>query len=301
MNQRGPAFSRAVYVALALVALLGVVGVASRGHAPVTGGSAQSRVPTQIFFDIVFTLAIVGGAATVFMLAFFQVKTQKKAREVTYRSIIVITGVVALFLIVAITVLDNLDLGPSKDNADAVTGQVGNVRDSALKQAQEPELHWPVMLGTAALAIAGIALVLLRERSRRRESARERALAEQLADLLDDTLDDLRDEPDARRAVIAAYARMERAFGLHGLPRREADAPLEYLARVLRDLQASEEEVRTLTELFAVAKFSDHRIDDEMKEQAIQALESIRDDLRAVSSAQPPELDRVPTQAEVAS
>ena len=169
-----------------------------------------------------------------------------------------------------------------------MTNRAANVSQDALEQAQEPEFHWPVMLGTAALAIAGIALVLLHERRNRREGARERALAEQLADLLDDTLDDLRDEPDARRAVIAAYARMERALGLHGLPAHEADAPFEYLARVLSDLQVSEPAIRTLTELYAVAKFSDHRIDAEMKEQAIEALESIRDDLRAVGAEQPP-------------
>ena len=108
MNQRGPAFSRAVYVALALVALLGVVGVASRGHAPVVGGSAHWRVPTQIFFDIVFTLAIVGGAAFVFMVAFWKAKSERKQRQVEFRSIFVITGVVAIFLIAAILLTQRL-------------------------------------------------------------------------------------------------------------------------------------------------------------------------------------------------
>ena len=45
-------------------------------------------------------------------------------------------------------------------------------------------------------------------------------LAEALADVLEETLDDLRAERDPRRAVIAAYARLERTLAAFGLPRR---------------------------------------------------------------------------------
>jgi hypothetical protein len=38
--------------------------------------------------------------------------------------------------------------------------------------------------------------------------------------------------------------------------------------------------VRSLTQLFEYAKFSAHEIDSGMKEQAIDALEDVRDDLR---------------------
>jgi hypothetical protein len=41
--------------------------------------------------------------------------------------------------------------------------------------------------------------------------------------------------------------------------------------------------VLALTELFERAKFSRHRIDAEMKEEAIGALVAVRDDLEAVS------------------
>jgi hypothetical protein len=69
---------------------------------------------------------------------------------------------------------------------------------------------------------------------------------------------------------------------VHGLPRLESEAPLEYLSRVLLELTASEHAVRTLTELFEHAKFSDHEVAPEMKEEAIDALAALRDDLRAV-------------------
>ena len=46
---------------------------------------------------------------------------------------------------------------------------------------------------------------------------------------IDDAIDDLEAEPDARRAVIAAYARMEAVLGRSGVRRAPSETPLEYL------------------------------------------------------------------------
>jgi len=90
--------------------------------------------------------------------------------------------------------------------------------------------------------------------------------ADALIAALDDSLDDLRDEPDARRAVIAAYARMEGALAYEGLARRKAEAPREYLARTLPALGAGAGSVGRLTALFEEAKFSSHEVDSGMKD-----------------------------------
>jgi hypothetical protein len=105
-------------------------------------------------------------------------------------------------------------------------------------------------------------------------------LATAVARAVDESLDDLRAEPDPRRAVIAAYARLESVLAAHGLPRLPAEAPLEYLARMLAELEVGEASARALTDLFERAKFSQHAVGPEMKEQAIEALESVRDELR---------------------
>jgi hypothetical protein len=55
----------------------------------------------------------------------------------------------------------------------------------------------------------------------------------------------------------------------------------------LNDLALDPATVARLTRLFKEAKFSHHRVDAAMKEEAIDALESVRDELRLV--AQPPE------------
>ena len=54
---------------------------------------------------------------------------------------------------------------------------------------------------------------------------------------------------------------MERALAAAGLPRRPAEAPLEYLERALVDLDATAASARRLTDLFRFAKFSDHPVD----------------------------------------
>jgi hypothetical protein len=104
-------------------------------------------------------------------------------------------------------------------------------------------------------------------------------LEAELVAAIETTIDDLRSERDARKAVIAAYALMERTLTSHGLGRRRAETPMEYLGRILRALQVRETAVRTLTDLFEYAKFSRHEIDTAMKERAIDALVALRDDL----------------------
>ena len=60
---------------------------------------------------------------------------------------------------------------------------------------------------------------------------------DELLAAVDLSLEDLENDPDARRAVIRAYARMERALGSYGLARRPSETPLEYLARALTSLR----------------------------------------------------------------
>jgi hypothetical protein len=94
-------------------------------------------------------------------------------------------------------------------------------------------------------------------------------------------LRDARLEPDPRRAVIAAYATMEQLLAAQGLPRRAVEAPLEYLARLFAALDVSGEALRTLTDLFELARFSHHPISSAAKERAIAALTTIEQELPA--------------------
>ncbi len=129
--------------------------------------------------------------------------------------------------------------------------------------------------GIVLLVGGGLALWLRPKRGERGPRSARRAVAE----AVEQSLGSLADEPDPRRAVIAAYARMERALGASGIPRRPPEAPLEYMQRALRQLRAGARPVTRLTGLFAVAKFSAHPVDAGMKDDAIAALEEVGRDL----------------------
>jgi hypothetical protein len=109
-------------------------------------------------------------------------------------------------------------------------------------------------------------------------------VASDLASSMSDAIDDLEAEPDARRAVIAAYARMEGVLARHGLRRRPSETPLEYLRRVLLGLTTRADAVKRLTALFEQAKFSRHEINASMKQDAIDSLRVIRDDLTGAAA-----------------
>jgi hypothetical protein len=89
-------------------------------------------------------------------------------------------------------------------------------------------------------------------------------------------LEDLRREPDPRRAIVAAYARMLAVLGRLGVRRRAAEAPIEYLRRLLGALEGDPEPVRRLTDLFERAEFSRQPVTEAMRDEAIGALEAVR-------------------------
>jgi hypothetical protein len=145
-----------------------------------------------------------------------------------------------------------------------------------------PTFRWPVLWATLVILVA-LGAYLLWRRSRAVPAAAPSAdetVADAFAASIDGALDDLENEPDPRRAVIAAYARMEGVLARKGLSRNQSETPLEYLQRILLGLTSRSDAVTLLTGLFERAKFSRHEIDGNMKHDAIDALRAIRDDLQ---------------------
>jgi hypothetical protein len=148
----------------------------------------------------------------------------------------------------------------------------------------DPTFQWPVLWAAVALlAVAGGFVWHLHRRGARLPFAGPRddpSVTDDVAQSISDAIEDLAAEPDARRAVIAAYARMEGVFARHGLDRIPSETPVEYLRRLLLGLTSRADAVARLTGLFEHAKFSRHEIDGAMKQDAIDALRAIRDDLQ---------------------
>jgi uncharacterized protein DUF4129 len=137
-----------------------------------------------------------------------------------------------------------------------------------------------VIAAVVSLAAAFVAFGVVGAAQRRREDVEPPVDEEEaVMQAVEESLDDLRRERDVRRAIIACYARMERALAYAGSGRRPAEAPFEYLVRILERVTANAPAARALTDLFERAKFSTEPMGEREKQQAIDALELLRAEL----------------------
>ena len=136
-----------------------------------------------------------------------------------------------------------------------------------------PWLPW-TLLGLLLAAVVAVGCwLLLADRGRgaeREDGSAATGAAVQAA------LSALESTDDPRSAVIAAYAAMERTLAAHGLRRSPAEAPREYLRRVLVASSATQQEATTLTASFEEARFSLHPITEQIRDRALSALSSMR-------------------------
>jgi uncharacterized protein DUF4129 len=275
---------RIALVLALLVLLLAAVAIASAGDTPLGAGGA--RRPADQVVDVAASLFLVVMAiGSVLLLLLFVLRRDVVAqsaqlRQARGRSGLVVAAVA--FVVLALIVWAGRDNRPNRGLAPgARPGAVGSQTKPGAKQYEPEFTIWPVLV-VIGLAGAGLTAAYVSHRARRRALGRdEHELALILADVVEETLDDLRAERDPRKAVIAAYARLERALAAYGLPRRPSEAPEEYVARILGDLDVGTASVRRLTALFERAKFSQHEVDEGMKDEAIETLEDLRTELRA--------------------
>ncbi|MBM2822198.1 MAG: hypothetical protein HW413_944 [Thermoleophilia bacterium] len=298
--------ARVLLPALVVLALVGVVAVAATGST--STGTNEVRPPSATLLDTILSLGAVAvlAGAVLFVYGLTQrkainrelAKRQQRARFVSF------VVFMSAFTLLAYLRLRNWEVKPIGDEAaePAFPGLLPVPQPPGAETTTvtyEPRFAWIPAVVVAGLAAAAVAAYVIAQRRASRSARAEETLAEELAVVLDDTLDDLRAESDPRRAVIAAYARMERVLAAHGTARRAAETPQEYLRRVLGRLAIDESAVRRLTDLFSRAKFSQHAVDVGMKEEAIEALEHVRDELREAAAArdQTPQAEFVTTEA----
>jgi uncharacterized protein DUF4129 len=270
----------------ALTALLALVAIASRAHRPGAGSGAEPAHPPTLLADYAATLVLIllplGAVFLIWALA--QSRRQALlARRTSWRHTLLSLLIMGVILVVVVF-LTARHGSRSSDSPSAPAPAVPRVAPAPQKARPFYRAHFrwlpALVLGSLVLGLgvtAGAALAL-----RRREGEawdEQAALAVALDEVLADTLDDLRAERDPRRAVIRTYARMEQTFAAYGVPRKEAETPLEYLARVLETLGVGTFSMRRVTQLFARAKFSPHEVDAAMKDEAIEALVGLRAEL----------------------
>ena len=280
---------RAGGAALTVLLLVGVVAVAAGAAGPAASGSAGDEL-TDPLATALFVVGAVWVAAMLVAspLLSGMTLTAGEPRPRRWHGNVLAGAIFLTLVLAAFALLRRGRRGgeggrTTPDNT--TTSRLDEEPSRRLPGIDATDVDWLVVglvFGVALVSFGIRAAVIVRPRGR---SVGELEARKALEATLEETLDDLRSERDPRRAVIGAYARMERSLSAYGLPRRPWEAPLEYLARVIEQLTGSGSAARRLTRLFERAKFSEHSIDARMKEDAIDAVQAVRDDLRSLTVA----------------
>jgi hypothetical protein len=278
--------TRRVALAALVVPALVLVAFAARSYQPFGGEPGSERAASTTFLDSMFTIVIVLGGVLALIVLYMRVRMPGRSRD---KGSSTYSGLLAFLLIFGVLLIGGRGLLRPRQPANeqgsgaAISQAKPRVPVPGEEEAvRKPRVVWPLAVGIGGLIAAAIVVAVLAERRRRRPDALTPEQLRELGEALDEAIDDLRRDPDPRRAVVAAYARMEQALTVYGLPRKPSEAPYEYLRRVARELEA-EQPVAALTELFEVAKFSEHSVDEGMRGRAIDALTAVRREVRAAT------------------
>ena len=277
---------RLLSVAAGVVVLLAVVALASRtgvGKSRDAGPSTDYLSYAYTAFFILFVLAI---PATLWALwaEGGRVAAERPSFKRAVIQNLLTFGIICLVIGGAVYLNKHHHFIFHKPDTKALNNSHKALTHKNGKQVKvEPTFKWPV-LWVALVLIAAASVPIVRETRRRRAKRipldwEPPTLADELSDEIGLALDDLRSESDIRRAVIAAYARMEKVLARSGLRRGASETAMEFLRRVLGDLRVSASAAQELTQLFEEAKFSSHELDERARTRAIAALETIRSEL----------------------
>jgi hypothetical protein len=272
---------RLLLLVLLVTGLVAIVALVAHGQ-PLAANAGRGGVPDSFWSYVLTTVTILVALGGLFILAsVLSIRLTFQRPEKSF---------VAMFLrsFIGIIVIGAALLLLRRHGAHGflhlnIGGTVTKPPDTSKTAGSVSSVHFVwlevlIVFGLLAAAIAAAVAIARRQPVQAHDSA---VAPEVVAEALDESLDDLRTDPDLRRAIVAAYARMEHALRVTGLPREPAEAPLEYLERALGTLGASGPSGRRLTDLFEWAKFSHHEPEPTMRDDAIDALIAIRDELRA--------------------
>jgi hypothetical protein len=268
--------------------LLAVVAIAARGRPLGTRAGSGGALPFS-FWDYVYTTIVIVVVPLFIagLIAAAMVRRQQRKPRNTWQSLLRMLVLYCAFLGLELLLIRHLHLRPLPIRQPPQTqtglqkpGQIAPHHHRAPTEKHSLAFRWDELAIVLGLLVVVAAIVVARLR-RRNEPAPDETAPEVLAAALDESLDDLRTDPDLRRAIIAAYARMENALAAAGVRRHPAETPLEYLERVLLSLHTSADAVRRLTGLFEWARFSHHEPEPSMRDEAVDALVTVRDELRA--------------------
>jgi hypothetical protein len=271
-------WDRAAAAVAVVLGLLLVVGASARR--PLNGGAAAPSLPTWPLLFVVGVGLVVSASLGIAVLGpIMRVRAGQSGRNALRAGPLTLS----LSLLVPAAIIALYTIHGTNGERKAI-GQPGPASHNKLagKPGERGADHTTAVaaltagVGAGVVGFAGLAIV----RARRRRGADVEPRATVAAGARDAAAA-AAIPADPRAAVLAAYARMETALASVGLARRPSDAPRQYLARLETGLGGGRAPAARLTELFERARFSPHPVSEDLREEAIGALETLRMELEA--------------------
>lgn len=275
---------RLIPLGLAVAGLVAIAGIASDGRP--LGGARRGSGPTATFFDYLSTTLLLVAIALVGLTVWVILELRDtgglppRSRWHLLGSLLAFAAAIAAVVLLLHTgFIDRIHRIEGRHLGQQPAQQGRTPQVPRRQGTRNAHLRWDEIAVFAALVLGAFAMAVAARRTRRKPRAWRFMRSTLVEQAIDDSIDDLRADPNIRRAIIAAYARMEHALGRSGIARRPSEAPFEYVGRALVALETSGESAERLAALFERAKFSQHEPAREMRDEAIAALLAVRDDL----------------------
>lgn len=313
-----PVTDRATGRAVALIALVVLVGIALRGYLP--GEDQAGDQPTDNTAAMIGTVTLLGAAVVIIMIAIVatlrQPPTPAPAGQplprrpsgerwhLRWRIVLIGLGVVLVWLLVVVLLMrlsERLDAqfqptAPSTATPGATPTPAPPPPPPAPPET-EPALFW-YLFATTVFMLVFLAVATVINVRRHRRPPTPKPVGEDVAAPDDDEpappplavaaerglaeMGDLSREP--REAIIACYAAMEDALATApGAVPQESDTPTEVLARAVEHHAIHAGTATDLVELFAEARFSPHVMNEGHRETAVRALQLVLAELKSVA------------------
>jgi hypothetical protein len=260
---------------------LGLIAMASQRRAP--RHQPGSGVP-GLLKNLGVALVVVYVAIAIYVVFAAGIRRSRPQTSRTRSDWASAAGLVAVVLLVTLVVTKLRRSGNPKIRAIFTTSVPGRDQPPLPKVTTDAPVTWGWQLGLGLVALIAVVSLVLAMRSRRLRQPPPPPVDRRtlVAVSLNDLLTELDRENDPRRAVLLADRGMEVALAEHGLPRATTETANEYGARVAEELSLSNTSAHTLTQLYALAHFSSNELRSTDRDAAIDALRSVRDELRAM-------------------
>jgi hypothetical protein len=287
---------------VALVALLAII-LALTGSAaktgpgsPLIGALAPAIIPAVMTFYLILLLVnskwIVEAIA-----AFFRSRPRHRAEQ-TNPFVVILTYAIVIVLVVALlrsglgqTFVTLLQEGA---RVFSQTGTLSPATPEGLSAFPTSiALQYYIILMFVAIVVASSCLSILGLRraltySNRFETIKEEGrLREQALEVVKQALTNLRESGKYQDTILECYRQMCKVLSDEGFRITPTQTAREFASNVSGKLRLGHDFVTGLTFLFEEARYSDHPINDEKRELAVNELHSLQRALASTSRGQP--------------